>query len=250
MWIYSPKLALDRSWLTIPAYAIDLGAGYRPRCAAASNEKFERGCRQQLAAGRKHRPACRRSRPPRSSRNGRSGGSGSSPATVAASQNVINLSNTGSQAIQLVSKLSFAAILYFGAGPSDRRRADRRRAGGVQHVRAASLGAGDPASRSCGRISSRCACRSRGWATFSITPAEPGAGHAAPRCLRIKGAVTLRWRALPLPAIDGPWTLDGDRLSRCLAGTGCWASSGRRAPASRRSPSCSSACMCRPQAAS
>ncbi len=36
-------------------------------------------------------------------------------AYTAANQRVINLGNTGSQAVQLVSKLTFAAILYFGA---------------------------------------------------------------------------------------------------------------------------------------
>lgn len=62
----------------------------------------------------------------------------------AANQRVINLGNTGSQAVQLISKLSLAAILFFGAREVIVGAHDGRRAGRVQHVRAARFRAGDP----------------------------------------------------------------------------------------------------------
>ncbi len=88
----------------------------------------------------------------------------------AANQRVINLGNTGSQAVQFISKISLAAIFFFGAR-GHRRDADGRRAGRVQHVRAARFRSGYPhgaavaglsASTTVDRPSRRCAQRARG----------------------------------------------------------------------------------------
>ncbi|UYY57422.1 type I secretion system permease/ATPase [Sphingomonas sp. S2-65] len=123
----------------------------------------------------------------------------------AANQRVINLGNTGSQAVQLVSKLSLAAILYFGA----------------EQVIAGALTVGGLIAFNmfAQRVSGPVIRMAQLWQDFqqvriSITrlgdvlntPVEPGAGSrtALPA---MKGQVrfeNVRFRY----ALDGPWTLE------------------------------------------
>ncbi|HJQ17575.1 MAG TPA: type I secretion system permease/ATPase [Allosphingosinicella sp.] len=123
----------------------------------------------------------------------------------AASQKVINLGNSGSQAVQLISKLSLAAILYFGA----------------KEVIAGNLTVGGLVAFNmfAQRVSSPVIRMAQLWQDFqqvriSIerlgdvlnTPVEPGAGSRA-ALPALNGAVRfdgVKFRY----GLEGPWTVD------------------------------------------
>ncbi len=123
----------------------------------------------------------------------------------AANQRVINLGNSGSQAVQLISKLSLAAILFFGA---------REVIGGAMTV-----GALVAFNMFAQRVSGPVIRMAQLWQDFQQVrlsierlgdvlnqPTEPGAGSriALPE---VKGAI--RFEGVKFRyAIDGPWTLD------------------------------------------
>lgn len=112
MWIYSPLLF----WIvaaTIPAYIVISVAVTGP-LRRRLDEKFERGAANnallvESVAGMQTVKAAAVEPQWRERWERQLAG------YSAANQRVINLGNTGSQAVQLVSKLSFAAILFFGA---------------------------------------------------------------------------------------------------------------------------------------
>lgn len=112
MWIYSVKLFLI-SVLTIPAYIAVAVLVTRP-LRARINEKFERGAANNAllveSIGGIQTIKASAVEPQWQDRWERQLAGYSE-----ASQQVINLGNTGSQAIQYISKLNMAAILYFGA---------------------------------------------------------------------------------------------------------------------------------------
>ncbi|ADG11520.1 type I secretion system permease/ATPase [Caulobacter segnis] len=112
MWVYSPSLFLI-SVLALPAYvavAVLITGPLRARI----NEKFERGAANNAllieSIGGIQTVKASAVEPQWQDRWERQLAGYS-----LASQHVINLGNTGSQAIQLISKLNMAAILYFGA---------------------------------------------------------------------------------------------------------------------------------------
>jgi len=112
MWIYSVKLFLI-SVLTIPAYIVVAVLITRP-LQARIEEKFERGAANNalLVESIGGITTVKASAvEPQWQMRWEQQLAGYS----AASQRVINLGNTGSQLIQLISKLNMAAILYFGA---------------------------------------------------------------------------------------------------------------------------------------
>lgn len=112
MWLYSVKLFLI-SVLTIPAYIVVAVMITRP-LQARIEEKFERGAANNalLVESIGGITTVKASAvEPQWQMRWEQQLAGYS----AASQQVINLGNTGSQLIQLVSKLNMAAILYFGA---------------------------------------------------------------------------------------------------------------------------------------
>ena len=176
-------------------------------------------------------PGCKRSRHPPSSRNGRSGGSANSPATAPPTRRVINLANTSSQMVQLISKLSLAAILYFGA---------REVIGG-----ALTVGGLVAFNMFAQRVSGPVIRMAQLWQDFqqvrlSIerlgdvlnTPIEPVA-RSRMALPEIKGEVRFE-RVRFRYGLEGPWTVDDIELrhARRVARS---ASRARRAPASRRS---------------
>jgi subfamily B ATP-binding cassette protein HlyB/CyaB len=112
MWIYSVKLFLI-SVLTIPAYIVVAVLVTRP-LRARIEEKFERGAANNAllveSIGGIQTVKAGAVEPQWQDRWERQLAGYS-----AASQRVINLGNSGSQLIQLISKLNLAAILYFGA---------------------------------------------------------------------------------------------------------------------------------------
>jgi subfamily B ATP-binding cassette protein HlyB/CyaB len=112
MWIYSVKLFLI-SVLTIPAYFAVALLVTRP-LRARIEEKFERGAANNAllveSIGGIQTVKAGAVEPQWQDRWERQLAGYS-----AASQRVINLGNSGSQLIQLISKLNLAAILYFGA---------------------------------------------------------------------------------------------------------------------------------------
>jgi len=112
MWIYSPKLFLI-SVLTIPAYVVVAALITRP-LRTRINEKFERGAANNAllveSIGGIQTIKASAVEPQWQDRWERQLAGYSE-----ASQQVIDLGNTGSQAIQYISKLNMAAILYFGA---------------------------------------------------------------------------------------------------------------------------------------
>lgn len=112
MWIYSTKLFLI-SVLTIPAYIAVAALITRPMRSRV-NEKFERGAANNAllveSIGGIQTIKASAVEPQWQDRWERQLAGYSE-----ANQQVINLGNTGSQAIQLISKLNMAAILYFGA---------------------------------------------------------------------------------------------------------------------------------------
>lgn len=112
MWIYSPSLFWIVA-LTIPAY-IAISMMVTGPLRRLLDEKFERGAANnallvESVSGMQTVKAS--AVEPQWQERWERQLAGYS----AASQRVINLGNTGSQAVQLVSKLSLAAILYFGA---------------------------------------------------------------------------------------------------------------------------------------
>lgn len=112
MWIYSSTLFIVTA-LTLPAYVLVAAALTRP-IRARIDEKFERGAANNAllveSIGGIQTVKATAVEPQWQNRWERQLAGYS-----AASQQVINLDNTGSQAIQLISKLNLAAILYFGA---------------------------------------------------------------------------------------------------------------------------------------
>ena len=112
MWIYSTKLFII-SVLTIPAYVAVAVLVTRP-LRARINEKFERGAANNAllveSIGGIQTIKASAVEPQWQDRWERQLAGYSE-----ASQQVIALGNTGSQAIQFISKLNMAAILYFGA---------------------------------------------------------------------------------------------------------------------------------------
>lgn len=112
MWIYSTKLFVI-SVLTIPAYIAVAVLVTRP-LRARINEKFERGAANNAllveSIGGIQTVKASAVEPQWQDRWERQLAGYSE-----ASQQVISLGNTGSQAIQYISKLNMAAILYFGA---------------------------------------------------------------------------------------------------------------------------------------
>ena len=207
MWIYSVKLFLV-SVLTIPAYIVVAVLVTRP-LQARIEEKFERGAANNallvesiagidtVKAGAVE--------PQWQDRWERQLAGYS-----AASQRVIDLGNTGSQAIQLISKLNLVAILYFGA----------------QAVIAHSMTVGGLVAFNmfAQRVSGPVIRMAQLWQDFQQVriaiarlgdvlnqPVEPGAGSrtALPA---IRGEVAfeaVKFRYAP----DGPWTLDGIDLA-------------------------------------
>lgn len=112
MWIYSPTLFLI-TLITLPAYVVVAALLTKPM-RARIDEKFERGAANNalLVESISGIQTVKASavEPQWQDRWERQLAGYS-----AANQQVINLGNTGSQAIQLISKLNLAAILYFGA---------------------------------------------------------------------------------------------------------------------------------------
>lgn len=112
MWLYSPTLFIVTA-LTLPAYIVVAALLTRP-IRARIDEKFERGSANNAllieSIGGIQTVKASAVEPQWQDRWERQLAGYS-----AASQQVINLGNTGSQAIQLISKLNLAAILYFGA---------------------------------------------------------------------------------------------------------------------------------------
>ena len=112
MWIYSPTLFLI-TVITLPAYVAVAALLTKPM-RARIDEKFERSAANNAllveSIGGIQTVKASAVEPQWQDRWERQLAGYS-----AASQQVINLGNTGSQAIQLVSKLNLAAILYFGA---------------------------------------------------------------------------------------------------------------------------------------
>lgn len=134
----------------------------------------------------------------------------------AANQRVINLGNTGSQVVQLISKLSLAAILFFGA---------REVIAGVMTV-----GALVAFNMFAQRVSGPVIRMAQLWQDFQQVrlsidrlgdvlnqPVEPGAGSrvALPE---IKG--TIRFEGVKFRyGVDGPWTLEDIDIHLPAGGT-------------------------------
>ena len=112
MWIYSSTLFWI-TMITLPAYVIVAALLTKP-IRARVDEKFERGAANNAllveSIGGIQTVKASAVEPQWQDRWERQLAGYS-----AANQQVINLGNTGSQAIQLISKLNLAAILYFGA---------------------------------------------------------------------------------------------------------------------------------------
>lgn len=134
----------------------------------------------------------------------------------AANQRVINLGNTGSQAVQLISKLSMAAILFFGA---------REVIGGVMTV-----GGLVAFNMFAQRVSGPVIRMAQLWQDFQQVrlsidrlgdvlnqPVEPGAGSrvALPE---VKG--TIRFEGVKFRyGLEGPWTLEDIDIHLPAGGT-------------------------------
>jgi subfamily B ATP-binding cassette protein HlyB/CyaB len=202
MWIYSIKLFLV-SVLTIPAYIVVAVLLTRP-LRARINEKFERGAANNAllieSIGGIQTVKASAVEPQWQDRWERQLAGYSE-----ASQRVIELGNTGSQAIQLISKLNMAAILYFGA----------------QAVIAHKLTVGGLIAFNmfAQRVSGPVIRMAQLWQDFQQVkiaierlgdvlnqPSEPGSGSrtALPS---IKGAI--RFEAVKFRyGLEGPWTLE------------------------------------------
>ncbi|MGY4396689.1 subfamily B ATP-binding cassette protein HlyB/CyaB [Sphingomonas sp. UYAg733] len=213
MWIYSPALFWVVA-LTIPAYACVSLFVTKP-LRARLNEKYERGAANnallvESVSGMQTVKAA--AVEPQWQERWERQLAGYS----AANQRVINLGNTGSQAVQLISKLSLAAILYFGAGQVI---AGAMTVGGLVAFNMFAQRVSGPVIR-----------MAQLWQDFqqvrlSIerlgdvlnSPVEPGMGSriALPQ---LKGAIRfdgVKFRY----GLDGPWTLDDINLDIPAGGT-------------------------------
>ena len=207
MWIYSVKLFLI-SVLTIPAYIVVAMLVTRP-LQTLIEEKFERGAANNallvesiagintLKAGAVE---------PQWQERWERQLAGYS----FASQRVINLGNTGSQLIQLVSKLNLAAILYFGAEAV------------IDHQM--TVGGLVAFNMFAQRVSGPVIRMAQLWQDFQQVriaiarlgdvlnqPVEPGAGSRT-SLPAIKGLIAfeeVRFRY----GLEGPWTLDDINLT-------------------------------------
>ncbi len=213
MWIYSPKLFWIVA-LTVPAYAAVSVAVTGP-LRRRLNEKFERGSANnallvESVSGMQTVKASAVEPQWRDRWERQLAG------YSAANQKVINLGNTGSQAVQLISKLSFAAILYFGA----------------EQVISGALTVGGLVAFNmfAQRVSSPVIRMAQLWQDFQQVrlsierlgdvlnvPVEPGAGSrtALPA---LRGAVrfeNVRFRY----GLEGPWTIDDVSLELPAGGT-------------------------------
>lgn len=206
MWIYSTKLFLI-SVLTIPAYVVVAVLITGP-LRARVNEKFERGAAnnallvESISGIQTVKAAA--VEPQWQDRWERQ-----LAGYCSASQRVINLGNTGSQAIQLISKLNMAAILYFGAKAV------------IAHDM--TVGGLIAFNMFAQRVSGPVIRMAQLWQDFQQVkiaierlgdvlnqPIEPGSGSrvALPA---VKGAIRfegVRFRY----GLDGPWTLDDINL--------------------------------------
>ena len=202
MWVYSVKLFVI-SVLTIPAYIAVALFVTRP-LQARVEEKFERGAANNalLVESISGINTIKASavEPQWQDRWERQLAGYSE-----ASQRVINLGNTGSQLIQLISKLNLAAILYFGAQAVIERKLT---VGGLVAFNMFAQRVSGPVIR-----------MAQLWQDFqqvriAITrlgdvlnqPAEPGAGSRT-ALAAIRGDIAfegVRFRY----GLDGPWTLD------------------------------------------
>lgn len=207
MWIYSTKLFLI-SILTIPAYFAVALFVTRP-LQARIEEKFERGAANNALLVESisgiNTVKASAVEPQWQERWERQLAGYSE-----ASQRVINLGNTGSQLIQLVSKLNLAAILYFGAQAV------------IEHKM--TVGGLVAFNMFAQRVSGPVIRMAQLWQDFQQVriaiarlgdvlnqPTEPGAGSrtALPA---IKGQIAfeeVRFRY----GLEGPWTLDGIDLA-------------------------------------
>ena len=170
MFFYSPLL----TWIVLASFPfyIAISAGATPLFRRRLDEKFRRGAENQAflvesVTGVETLKAM--AVEPQMQRRWEEQLAG----YVAASFRVLSLGNTASQAVQLVSKLVTAAILYFGAKLVIDGSLIGRRAGRLQH-------AGRPRQRSrccgwrrSGRTSTRRACRSQRLGDILNTTAEP-----------------------------------------------------------------------------
>jgi len=202
MWIYSPALFWIVA-LTIPAYAIVSLFVTKP-LRRRLNEKYERSAANnallvESVSGMQTVKAA--AVEPQWQERWERQLAGYS----ASNQSVINLGNTGSQAVQLISKLSLAAILYFGAGQVI---AGAMTVGGLVAFNMFAQRVSGPVIR-----------MAQLWQDFQQVrlsierlgdvlnaPVEPGMGSrvALPS---LKGAIRfdgVKFRY----ALDGPWTLD------------------------------------------
>jgi subfamily B ATP-binding cassette protein HlyB/CyaB len=202
MWIYSPALFWIVA-LTIPAYAIVSLFVTKP-LRRRLNEKYERSAANnallvESVSGMQTVKAA--AVEPQWQERWERQLAGYS----ASNQSVINLGNTGSQAVQLISKLSLAAILYFGASQVI---AGAMTVGGLVAFNMFAQRVSGPVIR-----------MAQLWQDFQQVrlsierlgdvlnaPVEPGMGSrvALPS---LKGAIKfdgVKFRY----ALDGPWTLD------------------------------------------
>ena len=212
MWIYSVKLFL-LSVLTIPAYFAVALFVTRP-LQARIEEKFERGAANNALLVESisgiNTVKASAVEPQWQERWERQLAGYSE-----ASQRVINLGNTGSQLIQLISKLNLAAILYFGAQAV------------IEHKM--TVGGLVAFNMFAQRVSGPVIRMAQLWQDFQQVriaiarlgdvlnqPQEPGAGSrtALPAVRGDIGFEEVRFRY----GLDGPWTLDGIDL-RIAAGT-------------------------------
>ena len=213
MWIYSPALFWIVA-LTIPAYAIVSLFVTKP-LRRRLNEKYERSAANnallvESVSGMQTVKAA--AVEPQWQERWERQLAGYS----AANQRVINLGNSGSQAVQLISKLSLAAILYFGAGEVI---AGAMTVGGLVAFNMFAQRVSGPVIR-----------MAQLWQDFQQVrlsierlgdvlnaPVEPGMGSriALPR---LKGEIRfdgVKFRY----GLDGPWTLDDITLDIPAGGT-------------------------------
>lgn len=213
MWLYSTKLFLI-SVLTIPAYFVVALLVTKP-LRARVNEKFERGAANNAllieSIGGIQTVKAAAVEPQWQDRWERQLAGYSE-----ASQRVIDLGNTGSQAIQYISKLNMAAILYFGAQAV------------IEHK--LSVGGLIAFNMFAQRVSGPVIRMAQLWQDFQQVkiaierlgdvlnqPTEPGAGSrvALPA---IKGAVAFEAVKFRY-GLDGPWTLEDINLNVAAGST-------------------------------
>ena len=213
MWIYSPTLFWVVA-LTIPAYVV-VSVLVTPTLRRRLNEKYERSAANNalLVEGVSGMQTVKAAAvEPQWQERWERQLAGYS----AANQRVINLGNSGSQAVQLISKLSLAAILFFGA----------------QQVIAGALTVGGLVAFNmfAQRVSGPVIRMAQLWQDFQQVrlsierlgdvlnaPVEPGMGSrvALPS---LKGAIKfdgVKFRY----ALDGPWTLDEITIDIPAGGT-------------------------------